>query len=390
MNNRISLLFSLLLAVLFQTFASAQTYFNPTGEKYPVLAWYTFDADHSVRSQFRQLAKAGFNISLSAYMTKDEALESLRQAKGTGVKLIVDCQEARNADAEFVNLVKGSDALAMYYLKDEPKKDYFGNLKGKIDRLSYLDSEHAGYINLLPIYATNEQLNADSYEDYLDTYIQVVHPMYISYDHYPFLRDSFREDFYDNLEIVSRKSRQESIPFWGFVRSIFSEDYYAIDEGRLRFQVFINMAYGAQGIQYFTYGVPNNGNTSAIVDTSFNKTSLYDIVKIINKEVQILGKYTLGANNWNILHLNEAGVNELAPFLDCIGPLENNLLLTRFDNAGEKYLLIVNKDFINTHQVSVTFHQKAKMINKKGRISRGRRQFINELKAGDWLLFRLK
>ena len=283
--------FCLIITAFLTLNTNAQGYGKLTGEQYPVIAWYSIDAEHNTKEQYRRISNAGFNLALTSFLTKEEIKKALHEAKGTGVKLIVDCQESRNANLPFINEIKESPALGMYYLCDEPNKDYFETLAERQNRILNSDRIHAGYINLLPIYANKEQLKAESYSDYLDSFLSKVQVPFLSYDHYPFLRESFRDDFYTNLETVAKKCNNAGISFWGFARSYYSKEYYMIDEGRLRLQVFANMAYGAQGIQYFTYSVPKGGER-AIVDSSYRKTVLYDVVKKINSEVQVVGKYS--------------------------------------------------------------------------------------------------
>ena len=378
-----------LFLVAFETLnMGAQEYVNPTDGEYPVVAWYSVDGAHNTRVQYKQMAKAGFNLSLSSFLTKDEIIQGLQEARGTGVKLIVDCQESRNANQAFISEIKDNPALGMYYLCDEPKKDYFNVLRTKVSRIHSTDGVHEGYINLLPVYANRDQLNAESYDDYLDTYLKTVKTSFLSYDHYPFVREDFREDFYTNLELVSKKCQENGKQFWGFVRSCYSDNFYLIDEGRLRLQVFANIAYGAQGIQYFTYGVPK-GSVSAIVDTSYNKTELYNIVRKINREIQVVGKYYLAASIEGVFHVGRENNSVLTSLIDNIEISGESILVSLFKKNNTMYVMMVNKDFLNTQTVNISFKNKTTFINKKGIKKVSRLKYKKEISAGDWLLFQL-
>lgn len=379
---------SLFIVVLLSLNGDAQEKANPVGKKFPVVAWYSVDATHNTRAQYKLMSKAGFNLSLSAPLTKEETIRGLHEARGTGVKLIVDCQESRNADQAFIAEVKNHSTLGMYYLSDEPDKDFFDNLAAKVNNIHKTDDVHAGYINLLPIYANNEQLKAESYDDYLDTYLSKVHTTFLSYDNYPFVRETFREDFYTNLEVVSGKCKEACVSFWGFARSIYSNDYYQIDEGRLRLQVFANMAYGAQGIQYFTYGVPQGGST-AILDSLYKKTNLYDVVTIINREVQAVGKYSFGADFTAVMHVSKDNRDVLTPIINDIEFSGESVLVSLFEKDGVRYLMMVNKDYLSSQTVAVGFDNEARHINKKGRKKAAQKRYVGIMAAGDWLLFQL-
>jgi len=368
----------------------AQNYINPVGKKFPVVAWYSVEPGYITRSEYKMMSKAGFTLSLSSFLSKEETIKALSVAKGTGVKLIVDCQDARNAATPFINNVKNSKALGLYYLSDEPSSDYFQNLQEKVQRIKINDNSHYPYINLLPLYASSEQTNTSSYKDYLERYIEMMEPDYISYDHYPFVRDEYRLDFFDNLDIVSKVCKKHNIVFWGFVRSLYDSNYTKIDEGRIRFQVFSQLAYGAQAIQYFTYSSPR-GCGYAIVDSLHNKTPLYDIVSAINHEIQGYSKFFLNSNVLSIVHSDKQG-QEGNKISNVISHLDSNgvgVLLSLFEKKGKYYLIVVNKDYENSQEVTIEFNKKAKVISQKGRAKTSSyHRFV--LEAGNGMLFHLK
>ena len=83
----------------------------------------------------------------------------------------------------------------------------------------------------------------------------------VSFDHYPVISDgkgpaSLRGEWYENLEIVSAAARKAGKPMWAFALSVPHSSYPAPTPAHLRLQVFSNLAYGAQVIQYFTYWTP--------------------------------------------------------------------------------------------------------------------------------------
>jgi hypothetical protein len=65
-----------------------------------------------------------------------------------------------------------------------------------------------------------------------------------------------RSDFYANLEVCSTKAREAGIPFWAFALTTAHLSYPVPTMGQLRYQVYSNLAYGAQGIEYYTYWKP--------------------------------------------------------------------------------------------------------------------------------------
>lgn len=67
---------------------------------------------------------------------------------------------------------KHHPALACYYVIDEPSAGMFPMLGDIVAKLKEYDPEHPGYINLLPNYATLEQLGSPTYYDHVRDYIE--------------------------------------------------------------------------------------------------------------------------------------------------------------------------------------------------------------------------
>jgi transposase len=173
---------------------------------------------------------------------------------------VLDNPEAKAGLDALISRVKGHPALYSYHLADEPDAGKFAKL-GKI--VAYLREKDPGtlaYINLLPTYASNKQLGTEgdkiaAYQKHLDRYVEEVKPDLISYDHYQFTRSGDAGDYFLNLELIRKKSREVGLPFLNIVQasswvpgeaaSPHSPRVPGPDE--LRFLVNTSLAYGAQG-----------------------------------------------------------------------------------------------------------------------------------------------
>lgn len=366
----------------------AQKYINPAGGLFPIVAWYSVEPGYITKNEYQMMRNANFTLSLSCFLTKEETLRALQEAKGTGIKLIVDCQEGRLANPQFINEIRNNESLGLYYLSDEPNVDYFPILSRRTQRIRENDTTHPPYINLLPIYASHSQMKAETYKDYVVKMIEMVNPPFISFDHYPFYKDTFRRDFFTNLEVISAICKERNKVFWAFVRTLPNSVYSRNDEGRLRFQVFMNLAYGAQGIQYFTYSPPK-GCRGSIVDSLHRKTALYNVVSTINREVQTYAKYFLNAEALQVNHTDKNDRNGLIyqKTIKQINAKEKGLVLSFFKSRGVSYLLVVNKDYSKGQDFTVIFKRNASVITKKGYLKYNKDKFNIKLKAGDGLLF---
>lgn len=125
---------------------------------------------------------------------------------------------------------QGFPSLTGFLLADEPATDRFNILAKVNSALLKKMPDITPYINLFPTYATPAQLGAATYEEYVDLYMRTVKPKILSFDFYPFVttgwlnKDKIRGGFFENLEIIRKKSLEYDTPFWAFVQTCrFSE-----------------------------------------------------------------------------------------------------------------------------------------------------------------------
>ena len=390
-NKKLSIIVFLLLLLL-NLPVQGQKYKCPTGKSFPIVAWYSIEENHISNENYRVLEQAGFNISLSYYSTQTNAKRALVAAEGTNVKLIVSCSDSLWRSGVAEKEIYKHPNFGLFYISDEPSIYDYPRIKRQIDSFKEYDKRHLPYVNLLPIYAKPAYLNGITYLEYLQGYIDTFSPSYISYDHYPFYRDVFKSDFFENLEIVSRLTQKYSIPFWGFVSSVTNSNNYMSNEAKIRFQVFCNIAYGAQGIQYFTYTCPK-GNVSAILDSNYSKTSIYEIVAGVNDEIRQISKYVLNSKGHKVWHTGDIIPQGCTGIINDkrIESIESDgigLVCSLFKRKNKDYLLIVNRDYEHFQTADLKFSRKTKQITKEG-FSKKSNAFVCSISPGDYRLFML-
>ncbi len=170
------------------------------------------------------------------------------------------------------------------------------------------------YINLLPTYSGLQARDDRNYEDYVDEYIEKVKPKFISYDHYPLLlfyeESNITDDYLFNLEVIATKSKEARIPFWLFLqtvgyRNVSGTQRRDVNEQDIRWQAHISLAYGAQGIQHFTYWTPTDGAiesfSPAMIDKYGKITSTYYAAKKVNEEILNFDHVLLSFNWLNVM-----------------------------------------------------------------------------------------
>lgn len=342
----------------------------------PILAWWGIPHAHATVERYREMAEAGFTHCLPPDRGVEENLHHLKLAEEAGIKVVVqDRRMFRDPEAVAMDY-KDHPALGAYHIKDEPGAKEFTRIGDVVRRLSEVDPLHPSYINLLPTYADNKLLQADGYEDYLRQYMEIVQPEFLSYDNYIIYGNSYRErEFYRNLWIIRNWAEDHAIPFWAFVMVTAHGPYLEPEEGDIRFQAFASLAYGAGGIQYFTYwtpsGRPDHRFHSGPIGPEGERNPVYDRIKRVNRDIHALAPH--------LSKLTSRGVY-LAPSLPSKSSREfhdenlpnsvtsingDAVVLGDFiDEQQTEYLLVVNRSPKDAATVTLAFAEDVVAVHE--------------------------
>jgi hypothetical protein len=329
----------------------------------------------------------------------------LDMAEKAGVTLIIRCPELQTYPVNTVRRFMNHPATAGYFLKDEPSAKDFPYLGKWMKSIRAIDSQHTCYINLFPNYALPEQLGTDTYQQYLDEYIAMVAPTVLSFDHYPVIETNgerhLREEWFANLEMVAKTSQKNNKPFWAFALSVAHGFYPVPTLAEIRLQVFANLAYGAQGIQYFTYWTPRNKSQYAYhhgpVDNDNKRTDVYEMIRTVNREIQDLSDVFLSAKVISIGHTGKdipAGTQRLTEPPKGIKKIRtkgDGAIVSLIENNKQQYAIIVNRDFKQPMKLCIkgdrTLERVFKDINKA---KPKRKSFTLLVAPGDIAVFRIE
>ncbi len=258
-----------------------------------------------------------------------------------------------------------SRALAGINLFDEPHRRLFGVLDRAGDILRGADAGLLPYVNVWPSYASpHYALGTGSYERYLELYMSVVRPPVLSFDHYPLLSGGgITGDYFYNWALIRRFSLRAGIPSWVFIQSVGFDGRRAglaprrtPDRAGLLWQVNVALAYGAKGIQYFTYWTPENtpGSPirfgSALISRSGRRTPLYGHARSVNRYLRAVGGVLLPLVSESVVHAGERrlprGASGFRRDLWVYSVSGSPVILGRFRRPGRqdlRYLLVVNR-----------------------------------------------
>jgi hypothetical protein len=186
-----------------------------------------------------------------------------------------------------------SEALIGYFLADEPSASEFRGLGKAVAAVKRLAPGKLAYINLYPNYATRAQLGTRSYAEYLERYLEVAKPQFLSYDNYSVqysldLRNRGRAArYFTNLAQVRRVALEHGLPFWNAVSSNQIRPYTTVPSpANLALQAYTTLAAGGRGLTWFTYYAGKY--EYAPIDREGKRTATWSYLKTVNGQVQVL------------------------------------------------------------------------------------------------------
>lgn len=388
-----------------QMSAKLPEYKNPVPGEFPILAWFSILPDSAqTKERYQELRDAGFNISFSHFYRDEQVEKALEASKGTGVKIMATSNEIYSDTRNSVGKFKSHPGVAGYFLRDEPTAKDFKNLADFRDRIMAADSTHLLYLNLFPSLVNPASLGTDSYEEYVERFVNEVRLPFISFDFYPIVEDTnsgtiyYRPTVYDNYEVISKVAKRHGIPFWAFCLSTAHEPYPVPTPVHLRFEAFTALAYGAQGIQYFTYWQPVSDKWNfhhSPIDETGKRTDTYYLIRDLNKEIQALSKVFLGAEIDDVSHTGTEiplGTKRLTDLPEGFGTITTDgkgVMVSRFHNGKNRYLMLLNRDLDHAQTVSLSRPKGLKIVNPDGKLSRDKRDSDIIIAPGDYFLFKL-
>lgn len=377
--------------------------------------------DYITSTNYKAIKESGLNFIQAIYERADlnmaDVMRALQFADEQGIRYLVrDGQVMAGIDdpelmLEAVDRYKNEPAFMGNMLFDEPATppmaglgDCFVNYRNALPNSVF-------YINLMPTYASRNQLfvsNTDGtggastnsdYQNYLDTYIDKVHPRFISYDYYPCEAKfpTLSTGYYGNLSMIRKTALGENIPFWVFIQTCSFGSYVRTPvKADISWQVNTALAYGAKGIQYFTYWTPIESEAfqPGMVTKTGEKTSRYYDVQAINKHIAAIDEVLMNSTSVGLVSNGNSPVpippqDLITQYRELTGATGTvPFLIGCFNNAGRSVYYVVNNTVNNTGKVTLNFKSsKSFGIIRKGiRTTAASKQIVVDLEAGEGVL----
>ena len=375
---------------------------DPTRYPYPIVAWWPpppvsndlpdDEVNAETARRYAELAGAGFNTAIGGNGVGNERANRLALAacEQYGLRLVLADAELSKAiqgtattanRADITRRLKeiysgiqgrpgfgGRPGLAGIFLYDEPGKTRFANLRfARQEVENIFGPDELPYVNAWPSYAAVSALQAPSYTDYLDAYMNgegSESSPFLSFDHYPLLAEErMTPDFFYNHAVIRRYAQTFGVPSWGFVQSMgFTGGKVGIerrrppDEAEIFWQINVALAYGVKGIQYFTYWTPEDPNLQtggALITLDGDTTVRYDYATRANEFLRKVGKILLPLplGSSSVTHFGEKrlprGAKPFKGYPSYVKAASGSAailgLFKESDSSTGRYLLVVNR-----------------------------------------------
>lgn len=298
------------------------------GAEFPVGLFWPPHPYASTAERFTEIAEAGFDFVISGNYAGDGNIfqHQLALARDTGLQMLIsDDIQIRNMarwfsisdnPADFLSITPAEarefytrarnaygpySSLAGFNFYDEPGPGWFGTLAKALAVSRELAPKLLPYINLFP---------SDDPAYYRD-FVDIVKPSLVSFDRYPLLSEG-REDanYFHNWAIVRDAALRGDVPAWVFIQTLSYNGHREPTAAELLWQVNISLAYGAKGIQYFTYWTPEaargEGFGPALITVDGQRTSRYNAAKKINTTwLHQVGRELKPLVSESVVHANE-------------------------------------------------------------------------------------
>ncbi len=319
-------------------------------------------------------------------------------------------------------------AYAGWYCVDEPAPQIHGSIE-TVANYYYNALEALGvkdcpmWVNLFPMgyVSANYGYAAEQYYREMASAVG-----YLSYDQYPFQYD-YEDDltangFYANLNLAYKVAKELGISFQAFVATGGNwysswDDHKSVRPATIEqtvWQVNTFVAYGAQGIQYFTLNVPHayysyisefgieEGNTGAF-DPFGNKTKYFYAMQMANSQILACDHILMNATHHGIISKGEmmGGVNS-----SVIEPLiaegkfreltavsdDATVMIGCFDYKGKTALYVVNGSYYDDTKVTLSFDDKYcyDVIQRGKQVSVVTKNLTLQLSAGEAVMVALR
>jgi hypothetical protein len=139
--------------------------------------------------------------------------------------------------------------------------------------------------------------------------------------------------------------------------------------------MFTNLAYGAQGLQYFTYWTPVSTTEDfrgGPITLEGKRSTVYDHIKTLNQEIKNLSGVFYGAKVkslqffGNTIPTGTKRMSVLPAPIKVFATEGKTALISLMENGGKQFIVIVNTDYLKKMSLTIFGDSSLKRVLKDG------------------------
>ena len=365
---------------------------------------------------FKLLHDSGINLMYgnTEHNGSPDVMKGLELCDKYGINYLVNDSRYRSEKFSEKEGIEAYEKYAVHpsfagiAVHDEPFLKDMESLRLAKTRHKKVFSKTHFHSNLFPIYCdsagvtmrdTHENSSYEEYVYYVEKYIECVNPDHLSYDYYPFQGEygKWNGEYFENLEFIRAYAEKLNIPYWCFIQVTAPNRVWRnTEESEIRWILLTSLAFGAKGINYFTFCTPVDPGAEnfrdAMLDRKGNPTPSYYYVKNVNVRAKKLGEMLLKARHKGVIlplksdHPIKSAVSVRGSG-ELTGTEGDEIMTGLFEKNGSMYLA-VNTDFCSEHECVLHFKRKVKLTDvESGRIYEGKTVTVT-LPAADGVLLK--
>ena len=383
-------------------------------DELPIMGYSGFPATTpNLEMRYREAKDCGLTALMQGFGDVAQVRRCLDAAQRAGIKLLLSNRKLFEADgSQLAAAVKDHPALMAYYVRDEPSVNDFDNLGRAVRLIQAVDSVHPSIVNWFGrVDRMQYWYKVPTFEEYIGQFIEKVPTPVLSFDQYPVLNPglfptpTFRPatgdchlqtNWYHSLETVLDTSKKTGKPYWAFAISCAlrhkpGNDYPIATEGHLRLQQYSNLAYGAQGLWYYSYHAsPKNPgkmfSQGHPLASDGRRSTVYERMRRVNAEFQRRAFVFLGAKVERVRHTGVPWPGEgtrltgdflppgtvrltskdLPPWVKSLETPDGGAVVSRLVNGGKEYLVVVNRSPDKEVTLKIELAEGTKYIREDG------------------------
>lgn len=366
-----------------------------------ILGWHGIQPDQVSAARYAEARDMGLTILMQWAPDVATARRFLDLAQGQGLKLMIhmaDLYDEGKCEAVAAAL-KDHPALAMYHIVDEPLIPAFDKIGRIVRKMNAADPVHEPYVNLINCVGRNPSRwygGTDSYPDYVKTFLDKVPVKSVSFDKYPVIAREFfpkgaplrtcdagycvKTNWYETLEPCYREAKARKIPLYAFAQSCAYRcqdrwDFAEPQVAHLLLQQNVNLAYGAQLLQYYVYWqTPAHESMPFSSTKPYLRTSVFDRVREVNRQIQARAFVFAGCD---VMCVRQTGQEiptatvrlaaaDLPAWVASLETPDGGAVVSRLVNGGKEYLVAVNRSPEKELTLKIALAPGAKRVRTDG------------------------